>query len=120
VPADETAYQALARLQKQRGLAQARLGRGLIPHADAAGRLQILSRPGFQDEKLARRSSPHRACRVFKEGRADTRRPKWLERLGIETDGAEELVAVLGQLDTTSTRNAQIRPTGHRPRLRPT
>ncbi|MFC1609369.1 tetratricopeptide repeat protein, partial [Myxococcota bacterium] len=98
-PEDETAFEALAEVYRStedwRKLVS--LDEDFIPHASAASRLEILTEiRNVQDEKLGEKELAFiAACRVLKEAPGDPVAAEALERLGIETDGAEEAVAVL-------------------------
>ncbi len=98
-PNDEEAYTALATIY--RDTAEWRrlvaLNEDYVPHAGPASRLTILTEiRDVQDEKLAEKELAFiAACRVYKENPQDLRSAEVLERIGLETGGAEELAAVL-------------------------
>jgi len=68
-----------------------------VPYATDAARLAILVEiRNVQDEKLGEKEMAFiAACRVYKENPADQEAASVLERLGVETEGCEELVAVI-------------------------
>ncbi|MBI5508893.1 MAG: tetratricopeptide repeat protein [Deltaproteobacteria bacterium] len=98
-PADAAAHTALAEVYRNtnewRKLVA--LHEEFIDAAEAGARLPILVEiRNVQDEKLGEKELAFiAACRVFKESPADPHAAEALERLGVETNGAEELVAVL-------------------------
>ena len=99
VPEDGAAFTALAEIYRNteswRKLVA--LDEDFVPYADDALRLTILTEiRDVQDQKLGEKELAFiAACRVYKESPDDSAAADALERLGIETDGAEELVAVL-------------------------
>lgn len=96
---DEEAYTALAHIYRDtnewRRLVA--LNEDYVPHADPATRLTILTEiRDVQDEKLGEKELAFiAACRVYKENPMDLHSAEVLERIGLETGGAEELSAVL-------------------------
>ncbi len=73
------------------------LNEDFIPHADSAQRLQILTEiRDVQDEKLGEKELAFiAACRVYKENPSQLTAAATIERIALETDGAEEAAAVL-------------------------
>ncbi len=98
-PDDEEAYTALAHIYRDtnewRRLVA--LNEDYVPHAGVASRLTILTEiRDVQDEKLGEKELGFiAACRVYKENPQDLTAAQVLERIGLETGGAEELAAVL-------------------------
>ncbi|MBC7794153.1 MAG: hypothetical protein H7Z43_10635, partial [Clostridia bacterium] len=98
-PQDEEAFTSLAQIYRDtlewRRLVA--LNEDFVPHAGPAVKLTILTEiRDVQDEKLAEKELAFiAACRVYKENPQDLRAAEVLERIAIETGGAEELTAVL-------------------------
>jgi tetratricopeptide (TPR) repeat protein len=112
-PDDEAAFTSLAEVYRNteewRKLVS--LDEDFVPWADADNRLRILTEiRNVQDEKLNEKELAFiAACRVLKEAPGDQGAAEVLERLGIETDGAEEAVAVLeDELDNIVDPGAKI------------
>lgn len=98
-PQDVDAYTALAQIYRDTGEWRKLvvLNEDFVPHAEPAMRLEILTEiRDVQDEKLGEKELAFiAACRVYKENPQDLGAAEVLERIGIETEGAEELAAVL-------------------------
>lgn len=98
-PSDSTAFTSLAEIYRSTGdwRKLVALNEDFVPQADAATRLQILTEiRDTQDDKLGEKELAFiAACRVYKENPSDLGASDVLERLAMETDGGEELVAVL-------------------------
>lgn len=98
-PNDNTAYAALSEIYRNLGEWRklVALNEDFIPHADPVMRLQILTEiRDVHNEKLGEKELAFiAACRVYKENPSDLHAAEVLEKIGVETNGVEELVAVL-------------------------
>ncbi len=98
-PADVDAFLALAQIYRnqEEWRALVVLDEEFVPHADSALRLQILVEiRDVQYDKLGEKELAFiTACRVYKEDPTDLESAVLLERIALETDGAEEAAAVL-------------------------
>lgn len=98
-PDDFDAYTALSTIYRETGEWRklVTLNESFVPTVDAATRLQLLTEiRDVQDQRLGEKELAFIAgCRVYKENPSDLQAVDALERLATDSDGAEELVAVI-------------------------
>lgn len=112
-PDDGRAYAALAVIYRATGEWRklVALDEEFVPHATSADRLAILREiRDTHAEKLGEKELAFiTACRVYKENPEDLEAAEVLENLGVETEGAEEMVAVLeDELEAIVTSEVKI------------
>ncbi len=112
-PEDGEAFSALAEIYRntQEWRKLVALNESFVPHAEPDARLAILTEiRDVQDGKLGEKELAFiAACRVYKENPSSMDAAEVLERIGLETDGAEELVAVLeDEIDNIVDTDAKI------------
>lgn len=112
-PEDTEAFTALAEIYRntEEWRRLVGLNEDFVPHADDQLRLQILTEiRDVQDQRLGEKELAFiAACRVYKEAPTDLNAAEVLERIALETDGAEEAAAVVeDEIDTITDPAIQI------------